>query len=76
MMYGFHSGMWGSASRVCCMKGCHIWTASPCSRFEPRSGTSGGRMDSQGAEVHRKSDADRVLPGIRPGANIAKDSSR
>ena len=39
-------------------------------------GICGGRVDSQGAEVHRKSDADSVLPGIRPGANIAKDSSR
>jgi hypothetical protein len=53
MMYGFHSGMSGNDARVCCMKSCHICTASVCSRLEPSSGTSSGRLVSHGVAVHR-----------------------
>ena len=53
MMYGFHSGMSGSAARVCCRNGWNMKTESVCSRFEPSTGTSAGRLESQGVAVQR-----------------------
>ncbi len=53
MMYGFQSGTCGSSARVCCRNGWNMKTESVCSRFEPSTGTSAGRLESQGVPVQR-----------------------
>jgi hypothetical protein len=53
MTYGFQSGTSGSSARVCWRNGWNMNTESVCSRFEPSSGTSAGRLESQGVPVQR-----------------------
>jgi hypothetical protein len=66
--------MSGSRSRVVSRNGWNTCTESACSRFEPNGeGTPSGTDDCHGLEVQRKSDADSVRSGSRPGANISSD---
>ena len=48
-----HSGMWGSERRVTTSGGWNCSGASTCSKFEPATGTSAGRVALQGVAVHR-----------------------
>jgi hypothetical protein len=51
-------------------------TESAISRFEPSTGTFAGRLESHGVAVQRWSEADRVRPGINPGANRTNAATR